>query len=211
MRQNKNEKNSILIGLTGGIGSGKTTLTEFLLEKGFSVIDADKISREIMDEPETACEVVDFFGENIVDQNGKIDRRKLRNVVFSDESLLKKLNMIFHEKIRSRINIEIASLKKDGKSIIFLDAPLLIENKLDKMVDEVWIVSCSIESQIESVMKRDNSNRKEIEQIIKMQMPLDEKLKRANLVFKNDGSVLELKEKLESALKDLNKRFEKYA
>ncbi len=210
MRQNKNEKNSILIGLTGGIGSGKTTLTEFLLEKGFSVIDADKISREIMDEPETACEVVDFFGENIVDQNGKIDRRKLRNVVFSDESLLKKLNMIFHEKIRSRINIEIASLKKDGKSIIFLDAPLLIENKLDKMVDEVWIVSCSIESQIERVMKRDNSNRKEIEQIIKMQMPLDEKLKRANLVFKNDGSVLELKEKLESALKDLNKRFEKY-
>jgi dephospho-CoA kinase len=206
MRQNKNEEKNILIGITGGIGSGKTTVTEFLIEKGFPVIDADKISREIMDEPEIACKVVECFGEAIVDPNGKINRRKLRNIVFADESLLKELNKIFHEKIRVRINIDIVNLKKSGKSVIFLDAPLLIENKLDKMVDEVWIVSCSIESQIKRVMKRDDSSRKEIEQIINRQMPLEEKLERANLIIKNDGSVLELKKKLESALQDLNKR-----
>ncbi len=206
MRQNKNEVKNILIGLTGGIGSGKTTVTEFLIEKGFPVIDADKIAKEIMNEPETACEVINCFGEDIVDLNGKIDRRKLRNIVFADESLLKELNKIFHEKIRARINIDIANLKKDGKSVFFLDAPLLIENKLDKMVDEVWIVSCSIESQIERVMKRDGSNRKEAEQIIKRQMPLEEKLKYANRIIENENSINDLKIKVEEELKEVLER-----
>jgi dephospho-CoA kinase len=206
MRQSKNEVNNILIGLTGGIGSGKTTVAEILIEKGFSVIDADKIGKEIMDEPETASEVINCFGEDIVDLNGKIDRRKLRNIVFADESLLKELNKIFHEKIRARINTDIANLKKDGKSVFFLDAPLLIENKLDKMVDEVWIVSCSIESQIERVMKRDGSNRKEAEQIIKRQMPLEEKLKYANRIIENENSINDLKIKVEEELKEVLER-----
>ena len=99
-----------------------------------------------------------------------------------------------------------ADLKKEGNDVIFLDAPLLIENNLDRMVDEVWIVSCSKETQIKRVMKRDDSKRTEIEQIIKRQMPLEEKLKHADVVFENEGSIADLGEKIEDALKELVKR-----
>jgi len=209
MKQNRSAENHLIIGLTGGIGSGKTTLTNILREKKFSVIDADAISRKIMDEEETSRQVINCFGERIVDSNGKIDRRKLREIVFKDDELLGKLNKIFHEKIRLHINKNIEKLKKEGKSVIFIDAPLLIENKLDKMVDEVWIVYCSIDTQIERVMKRDNSNRESIEQIMKRQMPLHEKLKHADICFQNEGSINELKVKLESALTDLEIRVRK--
>ncbi|HKL10005.1 MAG TPA: dephospho-CoA kinase [Clostridia bacterium] len=206
MKQNSSGKKQVVIGITGGIGSGKTTVTEYLSKMGFPIVDADRISRNLMDEEDIAGEVVDTFGKGILDAYGNVDRRKLREMVFRDKNLLKKLNSIFHPKIRERIEKNIVDLKKEGNKIIFLDAPLLIENNLDRMVDEVWIVSCSIETQIDRVMKRDDSKRKEIEQIIKKQMPLEEKLKHADIVFQNEDSITDLKDKIEYALKDLINR-----
>lgn len=206
MKQNSSEKKHVVIGITGGIGSGKTTVTEYLSKRGFPVVDADGISRNLMDEEDTAFEVVGAFGKGILDSHGNIDRKKLREMVFCDKRLLERLNSIFHPKIRARIEKDMADLKKEGNDIIFLDAPLLIENNLDRMVDEVWIVSCSKETQIKRVMKRDDSKRTEIEQIIKRQMPLEEKLKHADIVFENEGCIADLGEKIEDALKELVKR-----
>ncbi|PLX34941.1 MAG: dephospho-CoA kinase [Clostridiales bacterium] len=206
MKQNSSEKKHVVIGITGGIGSGKTTVTEYLSKRGFPVVDADAISRNLMYEEDTAFEVIDAFGKGILDSHGNIDRKKLREMVFCDKRLLVRLNSIFHPKIRERIEKDMADLKKEGNDVIFLDAPLLIENNLDRMVDEVWIVSCSKETQIKRVMKRDDSKRTEIEQIIKRQMPLEEKLKHADVVFENEGSIADLGEKIEDALKELVKR-----
>src|SRR6056297_23560 len=203
MKQNSDRKRQAIIGITGGIGSGKTTVTEYLLKKGFTVVDADRISRNIMDEYGTVLEVVDSFGNGILDENGNVDRRKLRRMIFSDEDLLKRLNGILHPKIRECIEKDIERFKKEGNRIIFLDAPLLIENNLDKMVDEVWLVSCSIETQLERVVKRDGTNRKEVGKIIERQMPFEEKIKHSDIVFRNEGSIEELKDKIDDALKNL--------
>lgn len=206
MKQNSCEKGQTVIGITGGIGSGKTTVTKYLSEKGFQVVDADTISRNLMDESETVSQVADCFGKDILDENGNVDRKKLRGMVFSDENLLEMLNGILHPKIRKQIEKELQRLKKEGHQTIFLDAPLLIENNLDRMVDEVWMVSCSLETQIDRVVKRDGSNRKEVESIIERQMPIEEKLKHADLVFQNEGSIEDLKNSVEGALKDLADR-----
>lgn len=206
MKQNSDRKRQVIIGITGGIGSGKSTVTEYISQKGFPIVDADKISKKLMDEEDTACQVIDAFGNGILDANGNVDRRKLREMVFCDKVLLQRLNSIFHPKIREGIENEIARLKKEGKDIIFLDAPLLIENKIDRMVDEVWIVSCSKETQIERVVKRDGSNRNEVDNIMKRQMPLEKKMKHADLVFQNEDSIKDLREKIEEALQDLANR-----
>lgn len=203
MKQNRKGSKKRIVGLTGGIGSGKTTVTHMLTLKGFPVVDADKIAKCVMMESETMKQVVGCFGEKILDSNGEIDRSKLRRIVFGDERELRKLNAIFHDKIRARIEEELRRFEDEDFSVIFLDAPLLMENNLDRMVDEVWLVSCSRQTQIERVMKRDGSNRSEAEQIIDRQMSLEEKKKRADRIIDNETSLEELRESVEKALMEV--------
>lgn len=196
-----------MIGLTGGIGSGKSTVSDMLRERGLPVVDADRIAREMMEEAEVVRRVSESFGEGILNGDGKVDRRKLRREVFEDKHKLQKLNAIFHGQVEARMRQRVETLCKEGHKLIILDVPLLIENNLVTMVDKVWLVACGRETQIERIMKRDGSSREEALRIMEKQMPLDEKRRFADRIIENDASLEELEDRVERALGDVLQGF----
>ncbi|MGI1691509.1 dephospho-CoA kinase [Thermoanaerobacter uzonensis] len=176
-----------VIGLTGGIASGKSTVSKLLKKMGAVVIDADIVSREIMVKgTEAYNKIVEYFGKEILKEDGEIDRKKLGNIVFADRRKLKKLNEITHPIIIERIKEKIEEeRKKNQQKAIVLDAALLIEMKLYKMVDEVWLVVVDSKTQIKRIMERDKLSYKDAINRIKSQMPLDEKMKYADFIINN--------------------------
>lgn len=190
----------IVIGLTGGIASGKSTVTALLKEKGAVIIDADKIAREIMSKGEPAWfEVLNYFGDEILnDDRSDIDRKKLASIVFSDKAKLEALNSITHPKIIEEIKRQVEEYKKAGKKIIVIDAALLIEAGLDKIVDEVWVVAVNEDVQLQRLVAREKDITKdEALKRIKSQMPLAEKLKFADRVIDNNSSIEETKNQVD--------------
>lgn len=176
-----------VIGLTGGIASGKSTVSKILKRLGAVIIDADIVSREIMSKGSFAYnKIVEYFGTDILKENGEIDRKKLGNIVFADKDKLLKLNEITHpiiiEKIKEKIKVE--KEKKREKAVI-LDAALLIEMKMYKMVDEVWLVVVDSKTQIKRIMERDKLSYKDAVNRIKSQMPLEDKMKYADFIINN--------------------------
>ncbi|WP_286680168.1 dephospho-CoA kinase [Tepidanaerobacter sp. EBM-49] len=189
-----------VIGLTGGIASGKSTVTALLKEKGAVIIDADKIAREIMSKGEPAWfEVLNYFGDEILnDDRSDIDRKKLAHIVFSDKAKLEVLNNITHPKIIEEIKRKVEEYKKAGKKIIVIDAALLIETGLDKIADEVWVVAANEDIQLQRLMAREKDITKdEALKRIKSQMPLAEKLKFADRVIDNNSSIEETKKQVD--------------
>lgn len=189
-----------VIGLTGGIASGKSTVTALLKEKDAVIIDADKIAREIMSKGEPAWfEVLNYFGDEILnDDRSDIDRKKLAHIVFSDKAKLEVLNNITHPKIIEEIKRQVEEYKKAGKKIIVIDAALLIETGLDKIADEVWVVAANEDIQLQRLMAREKDITKdEALKRIKSQMPLAEKLKFADRVIDNNSSIEETKKQVD--------------
>ncbi|GLI50451.1 dephospho-CoA kinase [Tepidanaerobacter syntrophicus] len=189
-----------VIGLTGGIASGKSTVTALLKEKGAAIIDADKIAREIMSKGEPAWfEVLNYFGDEILNNDrSDIDRKKLAHIVFSDKAKLEVLNNITHPKIIEEIKRQVEEYKKAGKKIIVIDAALLIETGLDKIADEVWVVAANEDIQLQRLMAREKDITKdEALKRIKSQMPLAEKLKFADRVIDNNSSIEETKKQVD--------------
>ena len=189
-----------VIGLTGGIASGKSTVTALLKEKGAVIIDADKIAREIMSKGEPAWfEVLNYFGDEILNNDrSDIDRKKLAHIVFSDKAKLEVLNNITHPKIIEEIKRQVEEYKKAGKKIIVIDAALLIETGLDKIADEVWVVAANEDIQLQRLMAREKDITKdEALKRIKSQMPLAEKLKFADRVIDNNSSIEETKKQVD--------------
>lgn len=179
-----------VIGLTGGIASGKTTVSTFLKSKGYEVIDADLISREIYNVDEEAYKkVITEFGTEILNNDRTINRKKLGKVVFNNKLKLKKLNEITHPIITNKILKKIEESKLRGKKICFVDAALLIEANLVKYVDEVWLVVADEEVQINRLMKRDNISYEDAKKRIESQMPVAEKKKYADFIINNSESV----------------------
>ena len=176
-----------VIGLTGGIASGKSTVSKLLKKMGAVIIDADIVSREIMVRgTEAYNKIVEYFGKEILKEDGEIDRKKLGNIVFADRRKLKKLNEITHPIIIERIKEKIEEeRKKNQQNAVVLDAALLIEMKLYKMVDEVWLVVVDSKTQIKRIMERDKLSYKDAINRIKSQMPLDEKMKYADFIINN--------------------------
>ncbi|MGB9809751.1 MAG: dephospho-CoA kinase, partial [Caldanaerobacter sp.] len=176
-----------VVGLTGGIGSGKSTVSRILSGLGAKIIDADLVSREIMSKGQEAYnEIVDYFGEGILDERGEIDRKKLGLIVFGNEQKLKKLNEITHPKIIEKIKAMIVEAKKEGNyRLIVVDAALLIETGLYQMMDEIWMVVVDIETQIKRIMARDGFSYEEALKRIRSQMPLEEKIKYADFIINN--------------------------
>ncbi len=179
---------SKIIGLTGSIATGKSTVSKYLIKKGYKVVDADKITHELMKKDNiNYLEIVNYFGNSILDKDDEIDRKKLANIVFSDKNKLNALNNLTHPNIFNKIN---ETIEESDEKIIFLDIALLIEfiknNSWNISLDEIWLVYVNKDIQLERLMKRNDFTEKEAKIRIKSQMDIDEKIKYADFILYND-------------------------
>lgn len=182
-----------VIGVTGGIGSGKSTVAKILHDLGASIIDADKIARQVTAKGQQAMEeIVIHFGEGVLDEKGELDRKKLSEIVFADSKEIETLNSITHKYVADRISVELYKLKEEKAEIVVLDVPLPVEHGFLDIVDEVWVVIANKDTRIKRIMERNNITYEEALARIKMQKGDEEYLKLANEVINNDGSVEEL-------------------
>lgn len=182
-------ENLRIIGLTGGIASGKTSVARFFEDKGAVVIDADQLARAAV-EPgsQGLTRVAAIFGPDILTPDGQLDRKRLAAVVFSDPGKRALLEGILHPEIKYLAENRMAQLAESGRKIVFYMAPLLIEAGVTDRVDEVWVVTVRPEVQLERLMRRDGITREEALRIIASQMPLDEKEKHGRIVIDNSGT-----------------------
>ncbi|MCT4508362.1 MAG: dephospho-CoA kinase [Tepidibacter sp.] len=187
----------IIIGLTGSIGSGKSTVSNILKKQNINIIDADKISRKIFDDKKALDAVVECFGSEILNSDKVLDRKKLGSIVFSDKDKLKKLNSITHPIIINKIKVSIDKLKKQGKKIVVLDVPLLIEANLIDLVDILLLIICNEKIQVERIVKRDNIKKEDAILRIRSQMSLDDKKKYADYIIDNSYNQNKLKLEVE--------------
>ncbi len=194
------------IGLTGGIGSGKSTISKLLAEKNIPVIDADLISREVQCRyPEINLEIRKKFGNEFFDSDGEIIRRKLGNYIFQFKEKRVELESIIIPFIKKEIFSKITSYSKSGVKICVVDAPTLIEQGLYKLMDINILVWVDRETQIRRVMERDNFTREQVIQRINSQMCLDEKRKYVNYVIDNSKEIDSSVKQLEKILINLQK------
>lgn len=177
-----------IIGLTGGIASGKTTVSNYLKERGFTVLDADAYSRKTTAKGGPAIPaIIDAFGEDIVDVNGELNRQKLGAIIFNDNDKRRQLNEIVHPLIREMMNADEQKFIATGH--VFLDIPLLFENGLDERCDFVVTVYVDRQTQMKRLMDRNDLTSEEAEARINSQMPLEEKASRSNYRLDNNGDL----------------------
>ncbi|WP_300357159.1 dephospho-CoA kinase [Fusobacterium sp.] len=191
----------MIIGLTGGIASGKSTVSKILKELGAIIVDADIKAKEISEREDVVAEAKNIFGNDIIDNNGKIDRVKLKEIVFSNKEKLKELNNLIHPKVVNEFKkIKESSNKND---IIIFDVPLLFETGMDKMCEKIILVFVDKDTQIKRMIERDNIDKKLAEKIINSQMSLEEKLKKSQIHIENNGTLEDLKKKAENIYREL--------
>lgn len=191
-----------LIGLTGGIASGKSTVASFLSRKGIPVIDADLIAREVVKRGKKAYrEIVKSFGEGILDVEGEIDREKLGNIVFAAPAKKDLLESITHPEIFREIQKKVAAFKKKKNRIAVVDAALLFESGLDRHMHKNILVQIHPDIQLKRLLARDPLSETQAWQRILSQMPSPEKAKRADFVIDNSGAVAETQKRVREILK----------
>ena len=193
----------MVLGITGGIATGKTAVSNILQEMGFDIIDMDIISREVIKLQEIVKMLTKKFGTDIL-TNGSIDRKKLRNAVFDSREKVDKLDSIMHPAIIKISKEKIEQLKDMKKKLIIVVIPLLFEVNLEYLVDKILLVDASREKQTERIIKRDNTNITDAENIINSQMSLDEKRRKSDYIIENNGDLLELRRKVLEFLNNLN-------
>ncbi|MFS0787471.1 dephospho-CoA kinase [Shouchella sp. 1P09AA] len=192
------------IGLTGGIASGKSFVSTYLSEKGLPIIDADKIARLVVEPGTPALEqIVNQFGEKILQADGHLDRKALGSIVFASEEKRNQLNRIVHPAVREKMLHDAAAYKKEGYDRIIFDIPLLVESHLFHLVDQVWVVYVDEETQLERLMERDGSTREEALQRIRAQIPLDQKIQYGDQIIKNSGTKQETAQQIDQLLHGL--------
>jgi dephospho-CoA kinase len=180
-----------VVGVSGGIGSGKTTVTDLFAEHGIDVIDADVIARQVVEPGSAALKaIVEKFGVNILQADGHLNRQSLRAMVFSDAGLKAWLNNLLHPLIRLQMQEQTQAA---NSPYCLLSVPLLVENKLTTVVDRVLIVDVSENTQIERSVLRDKSNVEQIRAIMRAQASRAERLACADDVVNNEGSPRELR------------------
>jgi dephospho-CoA kinase len=197
----------LVVGLTGGAGSGKTTVGRMLREEGAYVIDADEIAREIVKPHKPAWEALrKAFGDQILDREGAIDRKRLSERIFSDPREREQLNRILHPPIRQEILRRLREVEhRDPEAIVVIDAPLLLEVGLHHEVEKVLVVRAKESQQIERLRRRSGLSEELSRKIIGAQMPLEEKLKVADFVIPNEGSLEETRRKAKEVFRTLKR------
>ena len=185
----------LVIGLTGGIGTGKSEVARLLQSLGAAVISADEVGHEAYaPNSESWREVVDTFGKEILQPSGEIDRQKLGAIVFSDPQQLEKLNAIMHPRMARMVADRIQVLRDQGASTVVVEAALLFEAGWDSLVDEVWTTDSSVESVVERLQARNGMDEKEARRRIDSQMDPAERIERSDLVVDNSSDVSALEQ-----------------
>lgn len=203
---------ALIIGLTGGIVSGKSTVVRMFKDLGAKIVDADKLGHKVILPQETAWKrIIKIFGKDILQKDQTINRKKLGKIVFANQNLLKKLNKITHPEIIKLIKKEISLAKDDSKEekkILIIDAALIYETKIDRLMDKIIVVYLDEEEQLKRLIKRNNLSKKEALQKIKSQIPLKEKIEIADYVIDNSNSLDKTREQVKKIWENLISRKE---
>lgn len=191
-----------VIGVTGGIASGKNLVSAYLIAHGFPIVDADIVAREVVAPDSIGLKkVAATFGNEIVDTKGNLDRKRLAKIVFADDSQLKLLNDILQPLIRQQIQQELQQFIAQGQEYIFLVAPLLFEENYQSMCDEIMVVTVTLQTQLQRLMSRDQLNEQQARRRIAAQWPLSRKIALADVVIDNDGTIAQTKAQLAAWIK----------
>ena len=201
---------ALIVGLTGGIVGGKSTVASMFKDLGVKIVDADKLGHSVILPHRPAWEkITRLFGKDILRNDLTIDRERLGKIVFTNQTLLKKLNEITHPEIIKLIKKEINLAKNKTHSqekILIIDAALIYEAKIDRLMDKIIVVYIDEDEQIKRLIKRNNISKDEALQRIKSQMPIKEKVKMADYVIDNSGSLDKTKEQVEKIWQNLVSR-----
>ena len=188
----------LVIGLTGGIGTGKSEAARHLVSLGAALIDADLVGHEAYRPHAEAWRlVVEAFGEGILQDSGEIDRRSLGAIVFSDPEQLARLNGIMHPLMARMVREKIEALKGEGEDVVVVEAALLFEAGWDSLVEEVWVTDASENAVIHRLAQRNGMSEEEARKRLSSQMSRTERLERADYVIDNSGDVAEMKQAID--------------
>jgi len=185
----------IVIGLTGGIGSGKSEVSRMLGALGAEIIDADRLGHQAYQpRTETWEAVVAAFGEQILQPNGEVDRKKLGAIVFSDPKALARLNAIMHPRMYEMIEGQLEGLRRQGTNVAVVEAAVLIEAGWAPLTDETWVTEAEEDVVVGRVQRRSNLPGEEIQRRIRSQLTREERAKHATVVIENNGGLEELRQ-----------------
>ncbi len=189
----------LVIGLTGGIGTGKSEVSRVLRALGAEVIDANRVGHEAYRPHSQAwVEVVAAFGEAVVQPSGEIDRKRLGAIVFGDSSAMQKLNSIMHPRMADLIRDRIAQFRGEGKEVVVVEAALLVEAGWDYLVDEVWVTYSPESAVVQRLQQRNGYSEEEVRRRVGSQLAFEERSKSAQVVVRNTGDVVQLQREVES-------------
>ena len=195
-----------IIGITGGIASGKSTVTEFLKQQGYQVIDADQVVHELQEPGGRLYQaLLSTFGSAILQEDGRLDRPKLGAMIFGNPELLAQSSQIQNQIIREELARR-RDLLAETEDIFFMDLPLLFELEYDNWFDQIWLVDVTEETQLSRLMARNALSQEEAEKRIAAQLSLLEKRKRADVLIDNNGSLEQTRQQLRDALQKLERR-----
>jgi dephospho-CoA kinase len=193
-----------LVGLTGGIASGKSTVAAVLRRLGASIINADELAREVVQPKEDAWkEIIATFGPDILQKDDTLDRKKLRKIVFENTEARKTLETIIHPRVRALAEKRISELAAAGSSVIVYEVPLLFENQIHLWLRPVILIACDSETQKKRLVERDHLTDTEAQQHLDAQMSLAEKRKLADYVIENNGTPDQLEQQVHEVLKKI--------
>lgn len=200
----------MVIGLTGGIGTGKSTVSQILKDRGFPVIDLDVISHEVIEFPSVVEKIVQNFGREVLAEdeagNCTISREKLGKIIFANKEKRLALNSIMHPEILKVMHKKILECKSEKNKIIFVEVQLLFEVQWEKEFDYILLVAAKRDMQVRRVLERDKRSEEEAWNIINSQMSLDEKREKSDFVIENDGNMDDLNKKVDKFLKSLERQ-----
>lgn len=195
----------MILGLTGGIGSGKSTVSKIFLSMGIKVFDADLIAKDILETEEVKEEIKEKLGKKFINlKSNSVDKKLLKKEIFNNPKKLEVLNGIVHPKVVDIYRKEYLKFK-DIKEIVIFDVPLLFEVKLEKYCDKVIVVDIDPEVQIERIRKRDNIDIGLIKKIIGTQIPRENRNLKADIVVENNGTLEELKQKIKEIINEIER------
>ena len=196
---------TLVVGLTGSIATGKSTISNMFKDAGFPVIDADAIAREVVKPGETAFEKIKaHFGDEVIAGDGTLDRKRLGNIVFNDDQKPTELNQIIHPEIRKKMLTQRDDLINKNVPLVVMDIPLLFESRLFDYVDRILVVYIPEKLQLERLMARDGSTKEEAQSRVDAQISVEKKREKADAIINNSGTIEQSKQQLSDILSRWN-------